>query len=463
MIKIVNLIIKIINLLLIFIMLSLFVAYFFINIKELGRDSYALELLCLAVLIGAFILILQMLLAKKIMIRKSFFVIVLFFTYLIFRIVIDTQDIYRLKALTIASNGGMILYYISGILVGFSFLNTKRIILSNQQLQILYDILIFIFIAIFSFFYFNLFIILLSLLREDIFLIKVKSNYQRVANFMLIVFIMLYHFIILMLVNFKYKNKLMKFLFLMFIIWFFVLIISGLLFSQLIGSNNLFVNLIILLIVFVTVITLSVSKKSVFILSNYSVFGSKVIKLICFYISISTLVTILLLFLLITIYDIDISWFRIFGFGRGITGSITTRLELWNNFFIHLEYSFLLGNMMVDTHTTGEGTYVHSLIGSLLTHLGLFGFLLFFVYLFFAIRETLKENMIFYNNYFRFVNNIIFISSFLIFAGMFLVASAGVFFNWIPIWFMLGFIFSPFIFINKSKEHNEKSIINSSK
>ena len=452
---------KIINLLLTFIMSSLFIAYFLINIKELGEGSPALGLLYSAVLIGSFMLILQMLLAKKVIIRKSFFAIILFFTYFIFRIVVDTQNTDMLKAFTIGTNGGMILYYISGALVGSSFLNIKKIISNSKQLQKIYSILIFIFVAIFSFFYFDLFINLLSLLREDIFLITNGSNYQRVGSFMLMTFIILFHFIILMLINFKYKNRLTKFLFLILIIWSFALIISALLFSQLIGSNNTFVNLMILLIVFSIVIMLVIPKKSIFILSNYNIlniFRGKIVKRIYFHIFIALLLITFLLFLLITIYDIDINRFRILGFGAGGTSAANSRLELWNNFFIHLDYSLLLGNMMVDTHTTGTGTYVHSLIASLLTHLGLFGFLLFFVYLFFAI----KENMISYNIYYlKFIDNIIFVYSFLLFAGMFLVASVAVYFSWTPIWFLFGLIFPQFTFTNKEK--NEKNHINSPK
>jgi len=452
---------KIINLLLTFIMLSLFIAYFFINIKELWEGSPALGLLYSAVLIGSFMVVLQILLAKKVIIRKSFFVIILFFTYFIFRIVVDTQNADMLKALTIGTNGGMILYYISGALVGFSFLNIKKTITNSKQLQNIYSILIFILVAIFSFFYFDLLVNLLSLQREDIFLISGGSNYQRVGSFMLMTFIILFHFIMLMLIDFKYKNRLTKFLYLKSIIWNFTLIISALLFSQLIGSNNAFVNLMILLIVFSIVIMLVMSKKSIFILSNYNIlniFRGEIVKRIYFHIFIAILVIALLLFLLIAIYDIDINRFRILGFGTEGATSVNTRLELWNNFFIHLDYSLLLGNMMVDTHTTGTGSYVHSFIASLLTHLGLFGFLLFFVYLFFAI----KENMISYNIYYlKFFDNIVFAYSFLLFAGIFLVASASVYFSWTPIWFLFGLIFPQFILINKEK--NEKNHINSPK
>lgn len=339
----------------------------------------------------------------------------------------------------------------------FFILKHKKTITNSKQLQNIYSILIFILVAIFSFFYFDLLVNLLSLQREDIFLISGGSNYQRVGSFMSMTFIILFHFIMLMLIDFKYKNRLTKFLYLKSIIWNFTLIISALLFSQLIGSNNAFVNLMILLIVFSIVIMLVMSKKSIFILSNYNIlniFRGEIVKRIYFHIFIAILVIALLLFLLIAIYDIDINRFRILGFGTEGATSVNTRLELWNNFF----YSLLLGNMMVDTHTTGTGSYVHSFIASPLTHLGLFGFLLFFVYLFFAI----KENMISYNIYYlKFFDNIVFAYSFLLFAGIFLVASTSVYFSWTPILFLFGLIFPQFILINKEK--NEKNHINSPK
>ena len=123
--------------------------------------------------------------------------------------------------------------------------------------------------------------------------------------------------------------------------------------------------------------------------------------------------------------------------------SVDSRLELWSNFAIHLDYSLLLGNMGVDTYTTGTGTYVHSLVGSLLTHLGLIGFILFFTYLYFAIKEKLYSSYS-EGEYGRYVDNGISVYSLIVFIAMLLIASVGVFFTWVPIWFLMGMFFPVF-------------------
>jgi len=123
--------------------------------------------------------------------------------------------------------------------------------------------------------------------------------------------------------------------------------------------------------------------------------------------------------------------------------SVDSRLELWSNFVIHLDYSLLLGNMGVDTYTTGSGSYVHSLVGSLLTHLGLIGFILFFTYLYFAIKEKLYSSYS-EGEYGRYVDNGISVYSLIVFIAMLLIASVGVFFTWVPIWFLMGMFFPVF-------------------
>jgi glycosyltransferase involved in cell wall biosynthesis len=90
---------------------------------------------------------------------------------------------------------------------------------------------------------------------------------------------------------------------------------------------------------------------------------------------------------------------------------------------------------------------VSGFVGSLLTHLGIVGFGLFFVYLYLAIKK--KFNI--YSN--LQINNLLSLYSLMIFSGIFLVACAGVFISWTPIWFLMGLVFPPFIIKNR-KEYN---------
>jgi len=76
-------------------------------------------------------------------------------------------------------------------------------------------------------------------------------------------------------------------------------------------------------------------------------------------------------------FSIEFDRLRITGYGSGAIRSVESRLELWENFPRHFADSPVLGNMAVDAETTGRGTYVHGVFGMLLTHTGVIGFVLF--------------------------------------------------------------------------------------
>ena len=84
----------------------------------------------------------------------------------------------------------------------------------------------------------------------------------------------------------------------------------------------------------------------------------------------------LLVFWIAVIGDaIDITKYRLFGFDEGslMNESSVARLEIAvNNFAPQFEYAPIFGNFFVDRLTTGEGTYLHSLL-AVIPHLGLVG------------------------------------------------------------------------------------------
>ena len=123
--------------------------------------------------------------------------------------------------------------------------------------------------------------------------------------------------------------------------------------------------------------------------------------------------------------------------------SVDSRLSLWGNFAVQFSYNPLFGDIAVDRLTTGSGTYVHSVIMSLLTHLGIIGFILFFLYLFKSFKSILDYGG---NVYF---NNMYALYCITVFVGMFLIASLSTFFTWSPIWLLMGLIFPPIVFKNK--------------
>jgi hypothetical protein len=75
---------------------------------------------------------------------------------------------------------------------------------------------------------------------------------------------------------------------------------------------------------------------------------------------------------------LDVTQYRAFGFEDAtlFNSSLRSRLDLLvDNGLVHLNYAPVFGNFFVDRWTTGEGTYVHSLI-AVVPHLGLVGSLI---------------------------------------------------------------------------------------
>ena len=104
-----------------------------------------------------------------------------------------------------------------------------------------------------------------------------------------------------------------------------------------------------------------------------------------------------------------------------------------DNFITQFSYNPLFGNMRVDLLTTGQGTYVHSLL-SLLTHLGLVGFTLFVLFLRSLYLQIARPDQRLQGELKK---------SYLLFRLFALVAIllAGLvsaFFVWTPLWFCVG-------------------------
>lgn len=436
-------------------MLSSLLLYLFTNIKLIGEGSPALFVLGFSVMIGIFMIVLEIVLKKSIYIKKSFLFLILFFIYFIVNITLNRPN--DLKALLLATTGGIILFYILGSLVSTNLFYIKEKLLNSNKFLNMFNFLYIVFSIFFLFLLFDTFYTHLSNVRTDLFLISSNDGmYQRAGDFLIISFF-IYSFITTFFLSInKYlnRNKFVSLLYYIFFSIYCLAVVSGMLLSQLIGSNNTFVNLGGLLfasIVFYIFINFTKSKhllsytklniKTIF-LTNL---GFKIYKTIF----LTFLLLIILFICIINIFDVDLSIFRIFGFGSGDVSSVSSRLALLDNFLIHFDYNPIFGNMAVDILTTGEGSYAHSFILSLLSHLGIIGFILFFIYLFVAIKEKLKSS----NN--LYVNNLFALYSLIVFAGIFAIASFGTFITWIPLWFLLGLISPPIKFKNRKEKQVE--------
>ncbi len=424
-----------------FFLFSLFSLYLFNNIKIMGGGSVSLEILALVLLMGMISLLLQVFNSKSVFLRKSFFLCLLFSFHYIFRIIFDIQDISILKANTVATTGGVFLFYLLGVILIQPIYKATKLSIDDRNLFKVLLIIFICYLTIHSIIVVDTYQYLISDVREDLFLLVEAESYQRPGTFLAIDTI-LFSIIVLNVLLLSYQNKQYLLLTNIASLIFYANSLMVILLSQLIGSNITLVLIVgIVFLFFILQILLFFPKAKIFLNSEpinlKSIFIGKFAKklLTCIFISLFCLVTIFLI--VINIFNIDLDQYRIFGFGSSNLSSISSRIELWKNFLVQFGVSPILGNMNVDCLTTGKGTYVHSFIGSLLTHLGLIGFSLFVLYIIFATYELFRTTEV------NIVINGLRIYFILLFFGLFLIASMGVFITWIPIWFLIGLIFNP--------------------
>ncbi|PUE63752.1 hypothetical protein [Arcobacter caeni] len=432
--------------------LTCIVFYFFSNIKNINEGSSGLLFLGAFLLLGSFFIIYELFSSKRMFFRKSFIFLIVFVSYFVYRIVVDMENFYFLKVFTIGTTGGIVLFYFLGAIVSFHLVIIKNAVLQKKDNLKIFNIFFFLFSFFFLLIFLNSYYVLSASLSQNLFLITtLNGNYQRPGTFLTISFLMYSPLYILFLVlNNKYKNE-HKVLIVVMTIVYLISNIGSILLSQMIASNNATVTLMgMLFLTLVFIVYIHYFKIDRFILNNKIILRNIVFNknalLLMISIGIVVVLSIFTFIGTISIFDMNLSRFRIFGFGAQELSSVSSRIELWKNFSTHFNYSPIFGNMAVDRLTTGDGTYVHSFVGSLLTHLGVVGFSLFFIYLYFAIKEffDIKQNFI--------ENKIIKLYLFCLFLGIFAIAIAGVHLSWIPLWFLLGLIFPTFILQDKKKK-----------
>jgi hypothetical protein len=145
----------------------------------------------------------------------------------------------------------------------------------------------------------------------------------------------------------------------------------------------------------------------------------------------------LALFFLLAVTSVDITNTRLLGFGSGEFSSLSSRYELLANFPAHFSVSPIFGDLKSAALTTGDGSYVHSFIISIMTHLGLAGFVLFAVFMFLATSFLMSRN----DDQRQLDGRQFRVYKFVLFSGLFLIACVGNFYTVNVIWFLIGVIF----------------------
>ena len=437
-----------------FLALILFNNYLFMNIINMG-GSHALPTLAVVLLLLIVLVGLRVIVSRNIFIRKSFIALIFFFLYLTFKICVDIGDITVLKDYTIGSTGGILLFYFIGVLINIVFDRVSSLTATSGRYFALALFLSGIYLLSSAYFVYKAYGEFSEQLRDDIFLISGPETglYQRPGAFLTISSLLLSFTYINLLLNAHKRNFLYKTFLFIYVCIFIVVLLSSMLFAQMIGSNSAFICIGCLLVVsLIFSIFILFPKVECMLRSNVirfkDIISRRVLKKFVFSALIGLIVFIGILILVMKSFDIEPEKLRIMNYGNTEIGAMDSRLELLSNFITHLDYSPItpfVGNMRVDELTTGKGTYVHSFLASILTHLGIIGVIMILLFILFSLEELFDKSSGLYKNGMKIYKALLFFIFFIITIG-------ATFFTWVPIWFLMGLFFLPIsLYINNKR------------
>jgi hypothetical protein len=426
-----------------------------VNILEIGGQGDFLFLLITFTALGGLLFLWRVSTSKSTIIRPSFLILLLFLFYFSLRIILDIGSLDALKAYIVATTGGVLLFYILGALVAIVFGRNIKYVLNSIRYHKIFVYLFIIYMIICLTLLLELLFEFAARLRIDILLIEdVDGAYQRAGNFLVISYIIsiyLYaHFSALKKVSKEVVGRFVSVIvFVLFLIYTFV----SILIAQMIGSNSAAVvvaGLGILVIAMSVVLNFKSSNNylSVKKIGIMQFFFGKLFLRLSVSIFVALVIMVGVIIFGVNFLGIDLSVTRIGGFGTDELSSVSSRLKLLDNFMVQFSYSPLLGNMSVDCLTTGCGSYVHSLPAMLLTHTGVLGFILFFLFVLVALKERFINQKRQTDKLFL-LTNIVNTYFFVMILFVLLISSVATAITWSTLWFSMGLFLSGIEFKNK--------------
>ncbi len=456
---------KYIYLVLSFIVFVLFDFYLKANISGLNEGSSCLSVLAISIFVGCILVVLQMTSSSTIFVKHSIGFLVCFFAYFALRIVVDVGSIEQLKGYTVATSGGIILFYSIGLLLSILLTQVAlpQLALADNSVSQRYlrisTVAIFFYLTISFISVCYVYGELAVRLKNDHFLIAdLDGTYQRAGNFLTISFLVnMTVYMRLISLNQQCHNGIYQSLEYIFFFTYIGNAALSIVVAQMIGSNNATVSILGLSVTFLTTLFVIRSKKIKYYINHHNLSIKKIVLgTIGRRFSFLLLICILLLFVFILtiskLLGFDLLSTRLMGFGSGELSSVGSRLELLGNFIPQFNDSPLLGNMNVSFELTGNsGAYVHSFILSLLTHLGIFGATLLSIYIGLSYMEMFKSaRKVTFSNGFK-PDNLYLLYSLMTITFVFLIATAAVFITWSVAWFAMGLFFVAVRFEKKLK------------
>ncbi len=426
-----------------FLQTVVFLSYLNANIINVGEMGTALPLLFANIFVSA-LLMQSLWLQKHFYVRVDLFIFLLLVVWVAFRVVVDLGDVGYLKQVTIATTGGMLLFYFVGASLNVCYQSLMRV----EKSSYLSKLIFFIYLLMLIWMLYNFSQRLHSRL---FYLAEVDGSYQRAGNFLSISFIIVsYFYLAISLKNVGAKNNACgKSL------WIFLYtacVFLALVGAQLFGSNS--ATAVVSGVYLITVVmTLLATQKEVW--TNYFrgnlalPFSKIVIKYLFAWVFVAIMLFTSFVFLIVVVAEFDITQLRLFGFGSGTNTSIQSRVEiLLENGSKQLGFSPVFGNMNVAYLTTGEsGRYLHSFFPYVMSNIGLVG--LFIIIILFVVsflrlynESTPKgdRSILTYKRCMVSIYSVYIVGYLIVFANL------ATSLSWAVLWFSLGFVSKPFGF-----------------
>lgn len=426
--------------------------YLNVNIVNVGAMGTALPVLVAYVGLSVF-LVTFLWLQKILYVRLHLFLFFLLVAWIAFRIVVDMGDMEYLKQITIATTGGILLFYVSGALLGASYQN---VVMKSKKAK-LENLILFLF---FCFMIWMLYEFSQRLHSRLFYLTDLDGAYQRPGNFLSISFIVASYFYLLIVL----KRAGIQVSALSGFFWLVIYTLSALMAlvgSQLFGSNS--ATAVIMGVYLITlVMALIVPRKRLwlsYLKRNLALPWSKrLINRLFFMALIGLLFFVIVLIIVVSVTGFDITNLRLLGFGSVTNTSIQSRIEILTKFGeTQLSYAPLFGNINVAYLTTGNaGRTLHSFFPYVMANLGLVGLSVVLTLFSTVLMQLYKGGKIKAGGGIAsYQENMIAIYSIFVLLYLIFFANLATGVSWAVLWFTLGFISKPFGF-KQNEKHSYK-------
>ncbi len=359
-------------------------------------------------------------------IKYSLLITILFLTYTSLRYFADS-GFNNLAEFTVGTHTGLVLAFFIGLSLSILVAQLFRHCSSGNNVNLLAKKLLAIFFMLTLYLSVDAFLYLYSNVSDGIFLTSsLATDYQRPGNFILMSSIL--NIVLVSMLIIKGVGKSFSY-------FLYIQLMVNIVLSQLFGSNNATASITILTVmyfVYSRLIIEQLSGNAGFNINIYSLIFGKIAKSTITTIAKLLLIGLVLFYASFVLFDLNLPNFRIL---NTLDDSLGSRLQiLSNDFMVQFLHSPIFGNM--DVHNITGARYPHSLI-SIITHLGVTGWLFFTILMFFIYKDIRHVDS---NKICIYTNDSYSLLRLLIISVMVILVLITSFFTWMPFWFSIGLL-----------------------